>query len=128
MPIYDIEVYHDAQGNPQVRSSMMKLLALPDSDVLTAAIASIHAVILGDYLSGIDLLSSKYLSGVESAAETLHKQFELSTHRSNGEHSSFKNHPLATLAGKFSGSEWSETWEEVERTHNRLNAVEDLAG
>lgn len=129
LPIYDVEVYYDAQNNPQVRSNITKLVDLPASDTLEVAIASIHAVILGHYLSGVNLLSPEYLEGVKVAVRDLDKQLMPISNKSHSAYDlpneSIKTHPLATLVGKFSGPEWSETWEEIERVHNQLNTIED---
>jgi hypothetical protein len=132
LPIYDIEVYYDTQENPQVRSSIMKLVHSSDSNTFKTAVSGIHALILGHYLSGLNLLSPEYLEGVKAAVKALYKQLGSTSNGSHTVHGlsdeAMKTHPLAALAGKFSGSEWTETWEAIERNHDQLNAVEDLAG
>lgn len=117
LPIYDIEVYYDVQRNIQIRSNILKLVNPSDSDVFIAVVSGIHKLILEHYLSGLNLLSPEYLEGVKAAVRAPERDFE---------NESVKTHSLAALAGRFSGSEWSETWEEIARTHDRLNAAVDL--
>jgi hypothetical protein len=124
LPVHSIEVYLNEQGKPLIRSELEHLHALA-ADESQAAVRGLLATILGHYLAGVDILTPIYVEGICKAVQCLKQQNPsdsplLVPEQTNGGKEATV-HPLAALAGKFSGPEWSDTWDEVARMRQRLD-------
>jgi hypothetical protein len=136
---YSIEVYLSDDKHLRIRSTIDGLPVSYSQDY-KAAIQGLLAVILGHYLSKIDIESDKYDEGVFIALREIERQYlpnerdysnlapSLKLDVKNQSANESVSHPLAKLAGKFSTSEWSETWKEIDNIHQQLNHPQNQPG